>query len=561
MRPRPSLSFLILLLCWISACGGDHSPSPPPAALPAALPVAPTHAEPGTAPPATSIHVTPDHLQLPIGGTAAFQAEVAGDPHLHLLWSIEEGERGGVITSEGIYTAPNQPGIYHVIATDPGSNATAGSSEITVMTPPLHTAIALSVSPAEITLHPAESQLFVAQITGSAASEVTWRIQEGASGGVIQSDGTYTAPAAAGTYHVVATSSVDPSATASATVTVIPKVILPRFAYAVNSISNDVSVFRIDSDRGVLTKLGSAPAGDHPYGLAADPSGRFLYAVNFGSPSQASTVSMYTIDPATGLLTATGEVNTGMGPYSVAVDPAGKFVYVANEDSRPQVWIYRINPVSGTLSSIGQIEAGTSSISITVDPLGRFVYVANTSSNTISVFRVDPATGLLSHVEEATAGLGANSVAVDPAGQFAYVANSRSNDVWWYQIDGSTGSLKKSGVIAAGTVPFAIAIDPMGRYAYTANSGSNDVSMYRIDSKSGALTGLGAIAASPDWTKQWGPRSVTVDPTGQFVYIANVDSNNLSAYQIDSKSGQLVPLGWFDAGQQTRAVTVIGGVN
>ena len=49
---------------------------------------------------------------------------------------------------------------------------------------------------------------------------MTWSVQEGAAGGTIAATGVYSAPAVAGTYHVVATSVADPAKSAIATVTV-----------------------------------------------------------------------------------------------------------------------------------------------------------------------------------------------------------------------------------------------------------------------------------------------------------------------------------------------------
>jgi hypothetical protein len=61
---------------------------------------------------------------------------------------------------------------------------------------------------------------FQATVTGVAVTTVTWSVEEGAAGGTIASTGQYTAPSAAGAYHVVATSTADPSATGTAQVTV-----------------------------------------------------------------------------------------------------------------------------------------------------------------------------------------------------------------------------------------------------------------------------------------------------------------------------------------------------
>jgi len=61
---------------------------------------------------------------------------------------------------------------------------------------------------------------FAAQVIGQTSQAVTWALQEGSAGGVIDSAGLYTAPSAAGTFHVVATSQADPSAKGTATVEV-----------------------------------------------------------------------------------------------------------------------------------------------------------------------------------------------------------------------------------------------------------------------------------------------------------------------------------------------------
>jgi len=57
-------------------------------------------------------------------------------------------------------------------------------------------------------------------VSNATDQSVSWSVSEGATGGTITTAGAYTAPAAAGTYHVVATSVADSSATATATVTV-----------------------------------------------------------------------------------------------------------------------------------------------------------------------------------------------------------------------------------------------------------------------------------------------------------------------------------------------------
>jgi 6-phosphogluconolactonase len=74
------------------------------------------------------------------------------------------------------------------------------------------------------------------------------------------------------------------------------------------------------------------------------------------------------------------------------------------------------------------------------------------------------------------------------------------------------------------------------QFVFVANVGSNNVSAYGIDSK-GALT---PIPGSPFETGRL-PRSVAVDPFSKFVYVANRGDDNISAYKISS-TGALTPV-------------------
>src|SRR5207302_11155296 len=63
--------------------------------------------------------------------------------------------------------------------------------------------ISLTVSPATVTVDAGGSQRFIARVTG-ADLPVAWSLAEGPAAGTIAADGTYSAPMAAGTYHVIA---------------------------------------------------------------------------------------------------------------------------------------------------------------------------------------------------------------------------------------------------------------------------------------------------------------------------------------------------------------------
>jgi fibronectin type 3 domain-containing protein len=85
--------------------------------------------------------------------------------------------------------------------------------------------VSVAVSPAATSVDACRTARFAATVTGSSDPGVTWSVQEGAAGGTIDAAGTYSAPRAAGTYHVVATSRAG-SAVAVATVTVVQERVL-----------------------------------------------------------------------------------------------------------------------------------------------------------------------------------------------------------------------------------------------------------------------------------------------------------------------------------------------
>ena len=72
-----------------------------------------------------------------------------------------------------------------------------------------------------------------------------------------------------------------------------------------------------------------------------------------------------------------------------------------------------------------------------------------------------------------------------------------------------------------------------------ANLGSSNVSAYTINNTTGALSPVGG---SP-FPTGFMPISVTVDPSGRFVYVTNSGSSSVSAYTINSITGVLSPIG------------------
>jgi 6-phosphogluconolactonase (cycloisomerase 2 family) len=170
-----------------------------------------------------------------------------------------------------------------------------------------------------------------------------------------------------------------------------------QFLYVVNGGDqvhpeyDTVSMFRTDALTGTVTTiLGTVPTGRTPEAMTVDPTGHFAYVVNSGS----NDVSMYAIETTTGQLLPQGTVEAGREPLAITVDPTSRFVYVANHGSN-DVSMYTLEATTGRLRLQGTVVAGTFPWSVALDPTGHFAYVVNHGVNTIAMYAIEATTGQL----------------------------------------------------------------------------------------------------------------------------------------------------------------------
>ncbi|MBI3804304.1 MAG: metallophosphoesterase family protein [Nitrospirae bacterium] len=218
--------FMVLLLT--AGCGGSGGGATgegtSPSALPSTLPAEqlPTGAPPAENP-AVSVQlfsIDPTGVRVPVGGEQQFSVATEVPPDSEVSWNVQEGETGGSITSEGSYTAPARPGVYHVVATLHTDKEVQVTTEVTVISQGL-----IRVQPATRFLGPGGTEHFSSEVTASPDKAVIWQLAE-PGGGVLSEEGNYTASLAAGSYHILATGRSDSSLTGQATVTVTP--LLPK---------------------------------------------------------------------------------------------------------------------------------------------------------------------------------------------------------------------------------------------------------------------------------------------------------------------------------------------
>lgn len=160
--------------------------------------------------------------RYPAGTTECFDQGLGGSSDTRLAWSLTGG---GSVNPDGVVTLPDQPGTVQLQVRSVASPTLVQSLpiEVTAATDPVKATI--QISPATAQVAPGGSLAFAVTVGGLPPRQrpVQWWILEGrGTGGILTSDGRYTAPATPGTYHVVATPLAEQRIRAVATVVVGP---------------------------------------------------------------------------------------------------------------------------------------------------------------------------------------------------------------------------------------------------------------------------------------------------------------------------------------------------
>jgi len=251
-----------------------------------------------------AIVVAPSEAAVEAGGQVSFSAAVSGTENRAVTWSVEEGDAGGTITPQGRYTAPQVEGIYHVLATSVANTSKSARATVFVSVRGGNgTPIAVSVSPTSAQVQAGATQTFTAVVTNSADQRVTWSVVE-SGGGSITSAGVYTAPATAGTYHVVATSVADSRRSATAEVVVLAtnpvsvSVTPARYTLSYGSTQTFTAVVKNTSDPRVTWSVVESGGGtvdsQGNYTASNTPGTYQLKATSVVDPSQ-SAIAVVTV--------------------------------------------------------------------------------------------------------------------------------------------------------------------------------------------------------------------------------------------------------------------------
>ena len=323
---------------------------------------------------------------------------------------------------------------------------------------------------------------------------------------------------------------------------------------------------RLDSTTGQLTELSVATdSGPNPSFVAIHPTGRYVYSVaevNDFEGDDAGGVYAYSIGKNGELSLINKESTKGTGPCHLVVEEKGRYLFVANY-AGGSVAMFEVN-ADGSLNEACDFhqhlggsnvepsrQDGPHAHSVTVSPNNNQLIVCDLGLDKILVYDIDHEGGKLVLNEGASVdtppGGGPRHFAFHPDGTAAFAINEIGLMISCYDVDTDTGKLTETHWVetvqpdvtyADGNSTADIHVSPDGKHIYGSNRGHNTLTIYGWDPYARMLYYIGNES-----TRGQTPRNFAIDPTGNWVLVANQDSGTIHTFRRDAETGRLTHTG------------------
>ncbi len=316
--------------------------------------------------------------------------------------------------------------------------------------------------------------------------------------------------------------------------------------------SQGLYVYEYERATNTFTLLQTLPEIIAPNFLALHPSGEYLYSVNDitgEDGKKLDAVSAFAIDGATGMLTLLNQVPSyGRGNCHIELDRTGNFIYVAHYGSGSLTAFSiaadgsladTVQTMQFTGSSITQRQQSSHLHAILVDKMSRFAYAADLGTDQVYIFDLDATTGRLAPAAvpwvNAVPGSGPRHMAFNREGTMLYVAEELSSTVSVFSIsldDGSLIPVQRLSTLPDGfdgqNAVADIHLTPDDGMLFVSNRGHNSLASFTVQ-YDGTLEVIGHEPVQGDH-----PRNFMVDPSGEFVLVANRNTDNINQFGLGS---------------------------
>ena len=318
--------------------------------------------------------------------------------------------------------------------------------------------------------------------------------------------------------------------------------------------SKGIYVYRFYAETGRVAYLNEIDDVSNPSYLCLSDNDKFVYAVNENGKN--GEVSSFTFEPKLGkLVFLNKQPSNGADPCYVAVDKDQKNIFVANYSSG-SLAVLPVNK-DGSLSPVSQLiqdeghgvnkerQEGPHVHMAAFSPDEKYLFYNDLGTDKVNVMRYhaprpQPLTPATPPFVKIADGEGPRHIVFSDDKKHAYLVTEMGSAVHVFDYD--KGKLKEKQSITllrdgfkGLTAGAAVHISPDGRFLYASNRlETNEISVFAIDPDNGKLI---FVQREPSYGKN--PRDFAIDPTGNFMVVANQDSDSIFVYRIDKSNGKI----------------------
>ena len=323
--------------------------------------------------------------------------------------------------------------------------------------------------------------------------------------------------------------------------------------------SKGIYACRWEALKGEIELMGLAAETEMPTFLALSPDAKYLYAANELDSfhgQKGGGVSSFVVDAKSGKLTAINAVSAkGPGTCHVAVDGMGQAVFCANYTGGSAA-SFHVKEDGGLTEAVSFFQYSghgpnpdqdaAHAHRATPTPDNRRLLINDLGLDCIHIYDLDAVTAKVTPHEPAQwksePGSGPRALRFHPNGKWAYCVLELSSEVavlGWNAKAGSLTTLQTLSLIPEGYTgkkPHAseIVLDRNGHFAYAADRFDDVLVSFGVNPATGELTNLGSSRYGGKT-----PRHIALDPSEQWMLVANQDSDNISVIKRDVKTGLL----------------------
>ena len=320
--------------------------------------------------------------------------------------------------------------------------------------------------------------------------------------------------------------------------------------------SKGIYVYHYNSKTGKTDWVSNTDSSANPSFLTIAPNGKFVYAVNEVSRKQAGLISAYAFDPSTGKLKFINQTSSGSeNPCHISISKNGKWLLTANY-SGGSLAALPVN-IDGSIAAFTQhiVHEGKGTNparqerahvhSVFLSPDEKYLLTPDLGTDKVNIYQFNqhakqPLTAAAQPFIAIEPGSGPRHLDFSPNGKYVYVTEEMSGMVSVHRYkNGTTQFVQRIATHPSdyqgqpGNADIHISAD--GKFLYASNRGKeNNIAIFSVDASTGKLAALGYES-----TRGEGPRNFTIDPSGNFLLVANQLTSNVEIFHRDAKTGLL----------------------